>query len=186
MFTLIDIGERLVAKRRALGMSQRELGSRVGVLQPQVARWEADRYRSASLARVSAVAEILGVTATSVETPIAAETPATYAPTTSPLLRLQVDPDVIGAFCRSHSIVRLEFFGSVLNEHFSVDSDVDVLVTYARDCELRLFELADHELELSAIFRRKVDLHTRAAVERNPNYIIRESILGTARVVYEA
>lgn len=56
-----DIGPTLVAARRALGVSQRELGERVGVKQSQVARWERDAYRGTSLERVEAVAAALGV-----------------------------------------------------------------------------------------------------------------------------
>lgn len=183
---LADIGQQLAVRRRALGMSQRELGARLGVLQPQVARWEADSYASASLARVSAAADALGIGLATRDLPLAAEASATYAPERSPLTRLSVAPEVVAAFCRSHHVTRLELFGSILTARFSAASDVDVLATYASGESPGLMQLGDHELELGAILGRKVDLHTRASVERNPNPVMRDAILGTAQVVYEA
>ncbi|MHB8925849.1 MAG: helix-turn-helix domain-containing protein, partial [Coriobacteriia bacterium] len=76
MTRLVDIGPVLIQARRALGMTQDELGSSLGVSQPQVARWESAAYRNVALERVSAVAAELGVTATGI--PLAAEKPAIY------------------------------------------------------------------------------------------------------------
>lgn len=61
MGSLLDIGDLLVRARQQRGMSQRELGEAVGVKQQQIARWEASAYRTASLERVSRVAEVLDV-----------------------------------------------------------------------------------------------------------------------------
>ena len=58
---LLDIGPLLVRARTARGLSQRELGERLGVVQQQIARWEACEYRTASLERLSRVADVLGV-----------------------------------------------------------------------------------------------------------------------------
>jgi predicted nucleotidyltransferase/DNA-binding XRE family transcriptional regulator len=188
---LVDIGEALIRRRRALGMSQRDLGRNIGVTQPQIARWEANAYASASLSRVSAAAQALGIDAAVLDaTLLAAETLAAYAPGKSPveraLTRLSVSRDALAAFCRSHGIVRLELFGSVLTEGFSAASDVDVLATYAPGHTPGLMQLGDHELELSAMFRRRVDLHTRPSIERSRNPIVRERILSCAQAVYEA
>lgn len=60
MESLLDIGPALTALRRARGMSQRELGVRLGVAQQQIARWEASGYQSTSLERVNDVALELG------------------------------------------------------------------------------------------------------------------------------
>ncbi len=72
-----DIGAALVAARRALGVSQRELGERLGVKQSQVARWERDAYRPASLERVEAVARALGIELTT-QGSVAAEDASQY------------------------------------------------------------------------------------------------------------
>lgn len=41
MDTLLDIGTTLVGVRRAQGITQHDLGERVGASQQQIARWEA-------------------------------------------------------------------------------------------------------------------------------------------------
>lgn len=44
--------------------------------------------------------------------------------------------------------------------------------------------IVDHEIELMAILRRRVDLVTRPSVERSDNRLRRENILKSARAVY--
>ena len=191
MATPLDIGALLAPARLALGMTQRALGERVGVTQPQIARWEATDYRSVSLSRVSAVAEALGVHVAEPALPMAAEASTVYGTAAEPvyagtraLRRLGVRAEAVAAFCRSHRIVRLEFFGSVLGDEFGPSSDVDVLASYAPGQTPGLFDAADYEAELSAIFRRPVDLLTRASVERDPNAIRKRGILDNTQVIY--
>ncbi|MBA4371172.1 MAG: hypothetical protein C0418_06325 [Coriobacteriaceae bacterium] len=195
MATGSDIGRALVAHRRALGISQRELGERVGVSQPQVARWERSAYRGVALGRVVEVADALGAPlATHPDAVLAAEAAAAYAAgmpgataeDVAPMRRLGVDLAAIAAFCRSHGIAELAVFGSVLREDFAADSDIDLLVTYAEGTSPGLFGMADQQAELQAMLRRRVDLVTRAAVEGGANTERRAEILGTARTVYAA
>jgi len=47
-----------------------------------------------------------------------------------PTLPIQVSQTKISEFCQRHHIRRLSFFGSVLKDDFSLDSDVDVLVEF--------------------------------------------------------
>ena len=47
-------------------------------------------------------------------------------------LRIDVPRDKIADFCRRHHIRRLAFFGSVLRDDFTPDSDIDVLVEFQR------------------------------------------------------
>jgi hypothetical protein len=54
----------------------------------------------------------------------------------------------------------LSFFGSVLREDFTADSDVDVLVEFEPEAKVGLIRLAGIELELSQLLGRKVDLNT--------------------------
>ena len=191
MMPLVDIGHQLVEYRRALGVSQRELGQRLGVTQPQIARWEANAYRSASLQRVGEVAAALGLEHAPAQ-PIAADQAATYdvavpgtdAEAAHALSRLTVVPGVIAAFARSHHITRLELFGSVLGDGFGPASDVDVLVTYEPGHTPSLLDLADHEVELSALLRRPVDLVSRAGVEASSNERRKRQILTSAKTLY--
>lgn len=194
---LSDIGPALVARRTALGMSQRDLGEILGVKQPQIARWEAVAYRTTSLERVEAAARALGLPALAGEpdAPAAAETTSAYLTTLrgsdpaarAALLRTGASPAAIAAFCRLHHIERMDLFGSVLRDDFGPESDVDVLITFSADApEQTLSTLADLELELSGLFRRPTDLGTRSSLMRSENFIRRRHVLESARPLYVA
>ena len=99
---------------------------------------------------------------------------------------LGVREEQIAEFCRTWQVVELSLFGSALREDFRPESDVDVLVTFARDSRHSLFDLVTMENELSGMFGRKADLVEKGAIERSENYIRRRSILSTAKVVYAA
>ncbi|MDE0028158.1 MAG: nucleotidyltransferase family protein [Deltaproteobacteria bacterium] len=89
----------------------------------------------------------------------------------------------LAEFCRANGIVSLAIFGSALRDDFGPGSDVDLLVEFApgRTPGLRFVDIAD---ELSDLFGRPVDVVTRSAVERSPNFIRRRAILESAQVVY--
>lgn len=193
MASLLDIGSQLAAARTSRGLSQRELGDLLGVKQQQVARWEASRYRSASLERVAAVARALGVDgAAGAQPSLAAEAVATYSTAlpgcdseaVAALARTGASAAALAAFSRSHGIARLELFGSVLTSDFGADSDVDILASYDTDRTPSLLDIADLEAELVGIFRRPVDLISRAGVESSSNEVRKREILGSARTLY--
>lgn len=100
--------------------------------------------------------------------------------------RIEIQRQEIAEFCRRWKVVEFSLFGSVLREDFRSDSDVDVLVTFAPDARVSLFDLVKMEDELRDLFGRDVDLVERAAVEKSENYIRRKGILGGARVIYAA
>jgi HTH-type transcriptional regulator/antitoxin HigA len=58
---LADLPDILIRARIARGMSQRDLGVFVGVAEQQIQRYEAERYRSASLERLSEIAAALDI-----------------------------------------------------------------------------------------------------------------------------
>jgi predicted nucleotidyltransferase len=86
-------------------------------------------------------------------------------------------------FCRRWKIIELALFGSILREDFGPDSDVDVLVTFAEDSDLSLYDLVDMQEELRVIFGRDVDLVLKSGL-RNP--FRRHEILRTQQVTYAA
>jgi ribosome-binding protein aMBF1 (putative translation factor) len=59
--SLTALPEALIRARIAAGLSQRELAGRLGLKEQQIQRYEARRYAGASLERVQAVADALGV-----------------------------------------------------------------------------------------------------------------------------
>jgi predicted nucleotidyltransferase len=94
-------------------------------------------------------------------------------------------PELV-AFCRRWKIRELAAFGSVLREDFRADSDVDLLVTFHPDANWGLLEQATMESELAAILGRSVDLVSRRAIERSPNWIRRQAILESAETIHVA
>jgi len=79
--------------------------------------------------------------------------------------------------------VEFSLFGSVLWEDFRPDSDVDVLVTFAPEAQVSLFDLVQMQIELECLFGCPVDVVEKDAL-RNP--FRKDEILGTAQVVYAA
>ena len=87
----------------------------------------------------------------------------------------------ISEFCQSWEVIEFAIFGSAIRDDFSSQSDVDVLVTFASDVQIGLFDLVQMQIELEGIFGRPVDLVEKASL-RNPYR--RHEILKTAQVVY--
>lgn len=74
--------------------------------------------------------------------------------------KIKVPLAKIKRFCKSHHIIRLSLFGSVLAEQFNKKSDVDVLVEFDSKHIPSFFGLADMQFELEGFFNRNVDLRT--------------------------
>ena|SRR5437867_7478432 len=87
----------------------------------------------------------------------------------------------LAEFCRRNRIRKLALFGSVLTEHFSDSSDVDVLVEFEPDARVGYLRMAAMERELAELFSgRKVDLRTPSELSR----YFRDEIVRTAAVQY--
>jgi len=97
---------------------------------------------------------------------------------------IEVPREAIAEFCKRWRIVEFSLFGSVLRDDFGPDSDIDVLIEFEKGDTHTLFDLVQMEDELQSIFRRKVDLLTKRAVETSRNYLRRKKILDTAEVTY--
>jgi predicted nucleotidyltransferase len=96
-------------------------------------------------------------------------------------VRVEIPRDQMEAFCRRNHIRRLAFFGSVLRDDFTPESDVDVLVEFEPGTRvgLRFFGM---EQELSEILGRKVDLNTPGFLSR----YFRDEVIAEAEVLYVA
>lgn len=97
--------------------------------------------------------------------------------------KITIPQKKLNEFCRRWNVVEFAVFGSALREDFDSESDVDVLVTFAPDAEISLFDLAQMQIELERIYQRSVDLIEKASL-RNPYR--RREILQTAQVIYAA
>ena len=94
---------------------------------------------------------------------------------------ISIPKEKIGEFCQRWEIVEFSLFGSVLRDDFNAQSDIDVLVVFADDAEIGLFDIAQMQIELKEIYGRPVDVIEKASL-RNPYR--REEILKTAQVLY--
>lgn len=92
----------------------------------------------------------------------------------------------LSAFCRHWNISELALFGSALREDFRPDSDVDVLVSFAPQAHVTLFDMAQMQNELKDIFKREVDLVSKRGLEKSRNYLRRKQILDSAQVIHIA
>lgn len=76
----------------------------------------------------------------------------------------------ITKLCESHNVKSLYAFGSVLNDSFGDDSDIDLIVDFAN---LNLEEYADNyfdfKFSLQDILKRKIDLLEETAI-KNPYF----------------
>jgi len=97
-------------------------------------------------------------------------------------LQIEIDEESLARFCRRSGIRRLSFFGSVLRDDFGSESDVDVLVEFAADAGVGLFEFVDVQQELTGLLGREVDLHTPASL----SHFFRARVVDSAEVAYAA
>jgi len=97
---------------------------------------------------------------------------------------LGVSEDAVKAFCQKWQVVELDLFGSSLGSSFGPMSDVDLLLVYAENAHLTLFDEGQMQEELEALFGRPVHFMTKRAVEHSRNPIRRKAILESATPVY--
>ncbi len=97
--------------------------------------------------------------------------------------RLFADRAALASLCRQRQISRLSLFGSALKGEERPDSDVDLLVEFARQARPSFLDLAEIEQELSALLGgRRVDLRTAEDLSR----YFRDEVLREAEVQYES
>lgn len=100
--------------------------------------------------------------------------------------RVRLSTEQIAAFCERWGVAEVALFGSVLRDDFKPDSDVDVLVRFRQEATPSLFSLVRMEAELAELTGRPIDLVEWEAVEQSRNYIRREAILASAKVIHAA
>ena len=95
--------------------------------------------------------------------------------------KINIPEEKIAAFCSRNRIRKLAFFGSVLRDDFSAESDVDVLVEFEPDAHVGL-QFFKMEQELSEILGHKVDLNTTGFLSK----YFRKKVVAEAEVLYDA
>ena len=101
-------------------------------------------------------------------------------------VKIKIPKAKIAEFCRRWNISEIAIFGSALRDDFRADSDVDVLVSFAPQARISLFDMVHMQDELKAIFGRDVDLISKRGVQNSRNYLRRKAILESAQVIHVA
>ena len=84
--------------------------------------------------------------------------------------------------CRKHRVRELSLFGSRVRDDHRPDSDYDFLVEFLPNAGIGLIEYSRMQIDLAEIMQQKVDLVTKKGLKP----YVRENVLSTAKVVYEA
>ena len=90
--------------------------------------------------------------------------------------------DVI-RLCKKYYIIELSIFGSSIRDDFTLNSDVDILVSFEHNSKITLFDIMELEKEFSEILNREVDIVEKESL-KNP--IRKNKILSTREIVYAA
>jgi predicted nucleotidyltransferase len=101
-------------------------------------------------------------------------------------VKLKIPKAQIAEFCKRWNISEFAIFGSALRADFRPDSDVDVLISFAPESKVSLFDMIHMQDELRQIFGRDVDLISKRGVETSLNYLRRKAILQSAKVIHVA
>ncbi len=99
--------------------------------------------------------------------------------------RLNLTSQQIRDFCQQNQIQELSLFGSVLRDDFNNNSDLDFLVVFNPELKLSLMDLVAIQYQLENLTGRKVDLIEKRSILDSYNWLRRQHILNTARVIYE-
>ena len=84
--------------------------------------------------------------------------------------------------CFEYNVIQLYIFGSVLNEKFAEESDIDFLVTFkALELEDYADNYFDFKFSLEDLFDKQIDLLEDKAI-KNP--YLKKSIDSSKRLVY--
>ena len=94
--------------------------------------------------------------------------------------KIEISKKIIERFCKAHHIIKLALFGSVLSDHFSDTSDIDVLVEFDSQHIPGLFGLVEMKEELSQTLGREVDLRTPEDISK----LFRKEVIQQSYLLY--
>ncbi|MEO1621586.1 MAG: nucleotidyltransferase domain-containing protein [Cyanobacteria bacterium J06632_3] len=91
----------------------------------------------------------------------------------------------LDSFCQKWGIESVALFGSVLRQDFNANSDIDLLVSFMPDAKQGLLTLVEMKFALEALLNRTADIVVRQSIEESENWIRKQEILSTAKLIYE-
>ena len=77
------------------------------------------------------------------------------------MARITLDPALVADLCGRYAIREISLFESVTRDDFRPNCDVDILVEFAPDAQIGLFDLIQIKEDLSSSIGREVDLVTK-------------------------
>lgn len=95
--------------------------------------------------------------------------------------KIEIQKSWIEKFCKSHHIIKLALFGSVLTDHFSDTSDIDILVEFDPKHIPGLFSFVGMKEELSDNLGREIDLRTPEDISK----LFRKEVIQQSYLIYE-
>jgi predicted nucleotidyltransferase len=101
-------------------------------------------------------------------------------------MHIQYDALAVEEICLRYKITELSFFGSVIRDDFTGQSDIDILVQFNPGEAPSISGFEDLRMELQHLLGRKVDLVTKRSIEKSKNQFRRKEILGHFNVIYAA
>jgi len=96
------------------------------------------------------------------------------------MIAIDIPKEQLRDFCRKWKVTEFGLFGSVVRDDFGPESDVDVLVRLAADAPWKLSIWLEMQRELEELFKHRVDLVEREAVEQSDNRFRKRAILSSA------
>lgn len=96
---------------------------------------------------------------------------------------IEINIQQLTSIAQEFAILELSVFGSSIRSGSTSPNDVDLLVTFATDAEISLFDLMDLETKLETVFHLPVDIVEPQAIT---NPIRRKKILSTVERLYAA
>ena len=88
--------------------------------------------------------------------------------------------------CLKWKISTLAIFGSFSKDLHTINSDVDLLVTFSSEAQISLLDHVRMKRDFEAYFDRKVDIISQSALVRMKNDARKKDITDHLKVIYAA
>lgn len=94
--------------------------------------------------------------------------------------KIKFSPQWIEKFCKEHHIIKLALYGSVISNHFTHASDVDILVEFDPKHTPGFFRFVDMKDALAENLGREVDLRTPEDISK----LFRNEVMQQSYLIY--
>lgn len=98
---------------------------------------------------------------------------------------IELTPD-LKHLCLKWNISKLEIFGSFSKDLQTIDSDVDLLVTFSSEAQVSLLDHVRMKRDFETYFDRNVDIISQSALLRMKNDARKKDITDHLKVIYAA